>query len=40
MVGVTTNPTIFAKALADADAYDEQLHDLAVRGVTVERRPA
>ncbi|GAA4684043.1 transaldolase [Phytohabitans rumicis] len=36
VVGVTTNPTIFAKALSDADAYNEQLRDLAVRGVTVE----
>jgi transaldolase len=36
VVGVTTNPTIFAKALADADAYDAQLKDLASRGVSVE----
>jgi transaldolase len=36
VVGVTTNPTIFAKALADADTYDEQIKDLATRGVTVE----
>ena len=36
VVGVTTNPTIFAKALADADAYDSQLKDLAARGVSVE----
>ncbi|MEV4709070.1 transaldolase [Actinoplanes sp. NPDC049316] len=36
VVGVTTNPTIFAKALADADAYDDQLKDLAAQGVTVE----
>ena len=36
VVGVTTNPTIFAKALADADAYDAQLKDLAAQGVTVE----
>jgi transaldolase len=36
VVGVTTNPTIFAKALADADAYDEQLKDLAAQEVTVE----
>jgi transaldolase len=48
VVGVTTNPTIFAKALADiADAprqhdgpadytYSDQLRDLAQRGVTVE----
>jgi transaldolase len=36
VVGVTTNPTIFAKALADADAYDQQLKDLTAQGVTVE----
>jgi transaldolase len=36
VVGVTTNPSIFQKALADADAYDEQAKDLAVQGVTVE----
>jgi transaldolase len=36
LVGVTSNPTIFAKALADADAYDAQVRDLAVQGVTVE----
>jgi len=36
VVGVTTNPTIFAKALSDADAYDEQLRDLAAQRVTVE----
>jgi transaldolase len=35
-VGVTTNPTIFAKALSDADEYNWQLRDLASRGVTVE----
>ncbi|WP_431904524.1 transaldolase [Micromonospora carbonacea] len=36
VAGVTTNPTIFAKALADADTYDGQLRDLATRGVEVE----
>ncbi|HEY3010526.1 MAG TPA: transaldolase [Micromonosporaceae bacterium] len=36
VVGVTSNPTIFAKALADSDEYNWQLRDLAVRGVTVE----
>ncbi|MGW0503268.1 transaldolase [Micromonospora sp. NPDC003241] len=36
VVGVTTNPTIFAKALSDADEYDWQLRDLATRGVEVE----
>jgi len=33
VVGVTTNPTIFQKALADGEAYDEQVRDLALRGV-------
>lgn len=36
VVGVTTNPTIFAAALADADEYNWQLRDLATRGVSVE----
>ncbi|MER7331570.1 MULTISPECIES: transaldolase [unclassified Micromonospora] len=36
LVGVTSNPTIFAKALSDADEYDWQLKDLALRGVEVE----
>jgi transaldolase len=36
VVGVTTNPSIFGKALADAEAYDDQLKDLAARGVSVE----
>jgi transaldolase len=36
VVGVTSNPTIFAKALADADDYAGQVKDLAIRGVDVE----
>jgi transaldolase len=37
VVGVTTNPTIFQKAIGgSSDAYDAQLRDLAVRGVTVD----
>jgi len=36
VVGVTTNPTIFQKAIAEAHAYDEQLTELRLRGVTVE----
>jgi len=32
---VTSNPTIFAAALADGQAYDSQVGDLAVRGVAV-----
>ena len=34
--GVTSNPTIFAHALSQGHAYDEQLADLAVRGVSTE----
>jgi transaldolase len=33
--GVTSNPTIFAKALSSGSAYAGQVHDLAIRGVTV-----
>ncbi|MFI6603076.1 transaldolase [Nonomuraea sp. NPDC050536] len=33
VVGVTSNPTIFAGALSKGDAYNSQMHDLAVRGV-------
>jgi len=36
VVGVTSNPTIFAKALEDPAAYGEQLRDLAVRQVAVD----
>jgi len=36
VVGVTTNPTIFQKAMAEGDAYDEQLDELALRGVSVD----
>jgi transaldolase len=36
VVGVTSNPTIFAHALTSGDAYDAQIADLAVRGVSVE----
>ncbi|NMI01895.1 transaldolase [Pseudonocardia acidicola] len=36
VVGVTTNPTIFAAALAQGDAYDEQIRELAARGASVE----
>src|SRR5215212_1533977 len=35
VVGVTTNPTIFQKALSQGDAYDEQINDLALRGCDV-----
>ncbi len=36
VVGVTTNPSIFQKALADGAAYDEQVADLALRRVDVD----
>jgi transaldolase len=36
VVGVTSNPTIFSKALSQGTAYDEQVRELAVRGVDVE----
>ena len=36
MVGVTTNPTIFARAITGSDAYDGQLRDLALRKVGVD----
>ncbi|GAA5066173.1 transaldolase [Streptomyces similanensis] len=36
VVGVTTNPTIFQKAISQGDGYDQQLSDLAAREVTVE----
>jgi transaldolase len=32
VVGATSNPTIFQKALADGDAYDQQLRELAANG--------
>jgi transaldolase len=36
VAGVTSNPTIFSKALSQGDAYDEQVADLKVRDVSVE----
>jgi transaldolase len=36
VTGVTTNPTIFQKAISGSDTYTDQVKDLAVRGVTVE----
>jgi transaldolase len=35
VVGVTTNPTIFQKAIAGSDYYTDQITDLARRGVDV-----
>lgn len=36
VVGVTTNPTIFASALARGDAYEEQLEQLARSGASLD----
>lgn len=36
IVGVTTNPAIFAAAMSQGDAYDEQLHQLAAAGVAAD----
>ncbi|WP_411084210.1 transaldolase [Streptomyces sp. cmx-18-6] len=36
VVGVTTNPSIFQKAISQGDGYEQQLTDLAARKVTVE----
>jgi transaldolase len=36
VVGVTSNPTIFAKAVSDSDDYAEQVHDLALRQIGVD----
>ncbi|MDX2933370.1 transaldolase [Streptomyces ipomoeae] len=36
VVGVTTNPSIFRAAIGSGAGYEEQLADLAVRGVTVD----
>lgn len=33
VVGATSNPSIFQKAMTEGDAYDEQLHELAAEGV-------
>src|SRR6476646_1300429 len=36
VVGVTTNPSIFQKALAEGDSYDAQVAELAERGADVD----
>jgi transaldolase len=36
VTGVTSNPTIFAKALAESEDYADQVRDLGLRGVGVE----
>jgi transaldolase len=35
VVGVTSNPTIFAKSIENSASYEPQIHDLALRGVDV-----
>jgi transaldolase len=35
IVGITTNPTIFAKAIGARSGYEEQLRDLALRGTAI-----
>ena len=37
IVGVTTNPSIFAAALADGERYDEQVRQLAAEGADVDK---
>ncbi|HTD07713.1 MAG TPA: transaldolase [Solirubrobacteraceae bacterium] len=37
VVGATSNPTIFEKAMSSGDAYDEQMHELAAEHVDVEQ---
>jgi transaldolase len=36
VVGVTSNPTIFAKALSDAADYDDQIRELSARDASLE----
>src|SRR5215218_973763 len=36
VVGVTTNPTIFASALSDGERYDDQVRELAQAGKDVD----
>ena len=35
IVGIATNPTIFAKAIGAGSGYEEQLRDLALRGTAI-----
>ncbi len=37
VVGVTTNPTIFAAALSKGEAYDEQVEELKAKGANVDQ---
>jgi transaldolase len=36
VVGVTSNPTIFAAALSDAEVYDQQVRELSARGASLD----
>jgi transaldolase len=36
ILGVTSNPTIFQKAIADSDDYDDAIRELAANGVSAE----
>jgi transaldolase len=36
VVGATSNPSIFEKAMGSGNAYDEQIHELAEQGASVE----
>ncbi|KWW99908.1 transaldolase [Carbonactinospora thermoautotrophica] len=36
VVGVTSNPTIFQKAISSSDRYREQIHGLAIRGASID----
>jgi transaldolase len=36
VVGATSNPSIFEKAMSSGDAYDEQIHELAAKDADVE----
>lgn len=35
VVGITTNPTIFAKAIGSGSGYEDQVRDLALRGTAI-----
>src|SRR6201996_7715996 len=35
IVGITTNPTIFAKAIGSGSGYEDQLRELALRGTAI-----
>jgi transaldolase len=37
VVGVTTNPSIFAAAMADGERYDDQVRELAAEGADVDK---